>query len=81
MPRQDWALHITAQQVSGKSITAYCLERGISPKNFQYHAKKPKAQYVQVSGRELCELSFSDGTVLRFPSSAVAAVLETLLER
>ena len=81
MSRQDWTQHIAAQQASGQTITEYCLERGLSPKNFQYHAKKPKAKYVQISGREPCELSFSDGTVLRFPSTAVGAVLEALLER
>jgi hypothetical protein len=81
MRRQDWEQHVAAQGASGKSIKEYCREAGLPDSTFQYHARKPKEQYVQVAGREPCELHFSDGTVLRFPSTAVATVLEALLER
>ena len=81
MRGEDWQRHIAAQRGSGKSVSEYCLEHGLASKGFYYHARKPQAGYVQVAGRESCELSFSDGTVLRFPSTAVGVVLEALLER
>ena len=81
--RQDWQSHIEAQERSGQAVTEYCRAHGLALSTFQYHKQRKAARFVEVRGKasEQCELNFGDGTVLRFPTSAVSSVLSALLER
>lgn len=83
MRREDWESHIEAQQQGGLTVAEYCRTHGLAVSTFQYQKQRQSSRFVALTGEASgqCELSFGDGTVLRFPASAVSSVLNALLER
>ena len=79
MTESEWKRVIEEQRVSGRSVAAFCRERGLKDNSFHYwRAKFGERKFVQVSGREVIEVTLSDGTLLRVPGSQVGVVLKAL---
>lgn len=86
--KEEWARHIAAQAKSGKSISEYCREQGVSDKAFGYYRRKLKdgdtdckaTSFVQLTGREEhFEISFGEDVALKIPVSyGLMRVMEAL---
>ena len=86
--REYWKKTIQEQRSSGKSIAAYCHERGIRPSQFWYWSKdmtkptreQPQRSFVPVGEQSRIEISLKGGILLRLPADCGVEALRTVLE-
>jgi len=79
-----WQLAVKEQEGSGKSVAAFCRERGLKENSFHYWRKKlggsAARKFVQVRGREPIEISLSSGVVISVPAGTAPELFKQLIE-
>lgn len=76
MKKEEWKKHIEAQEKSGKSISEYCREHGLSLSAFGYQRSTQRERFVQVGGKELIEIVLPEGVTIRVSESQISHVLK-----
>jgi hypothetical protein len=82
--RAEWELVLQEQAASGKSVAAFCRERGLSESSLGYWRGKlnrvKRGAFVKVGEAARIEIELPSGAKLRIPCDAPSEVLHRILE-
>jgi len=84
--RREWERLIEEQRESGKSVAAFCRERGVSDKSFGYWEKRlcsagaGSGRFATVGDGSKIELHFRSGVSVRVPRDITGAEIRRIVE-